>query len=175
MGYGLPAAIGVSFAFNNKKRIICMEGDGSIQMNIQELQTMKHYNLPIKLFIQSNGGYLTNRNTQKNLFAGRLVASGPESGITSPDFVKVGEAYGIKSIRINNHKEMSAKIKYVLNYPGPIICDINALKNMSLTPKLLTKKRSDGSFYSPALEDMWPFLTKEELKGNMFIPLLDEK
>ena len=70
---------------------------------------------------------------------------------------------------------MSAKIKYVLNYPGPIICDINALKNMSLTPKLLTKKRSDGSFYSPALEDMWPFLTKEELKGNMFIPLLDEK
>ncbi|MBU4098092.1 thiamine pyrophosphate-binding protein [Patescibacteria group bacterium] len=175
MGYGLPAAIGASFAFDNKKRIICMEGDGSIQMNIQELQTMKHYNLPIKLFIYSNDGYLTQRNTQNNLFSGRHVASGSDSGITCPDFVKVGKAYGIKSIRINNHKEMKKKIKYVLDYPGPIICDINALKEMSLTPKLLTKKRHDGSFYSPPLEDMWPFLSKEELKKNMLIPLLNEE
>jgi len=174
IGYGLSAAIGASFAFNTKKRIICIEGDGSIQTNIQELQTMKYYNLPIKLFIHSNNGYLTNRNTQKNLFEGRLVGSGKESGISCPDFVKVGQAYGIKSVRINNHKEMKAKIKYVLNYPGPILCDINALKNMSLTPKLLTKKRADGSFYSPALEDMWPFLDKEELKKDMLIPLLDE-
>lgn len=174
IGYGLPAAIGVSFAFNNKKRIICMEGDGSIQVNIQELQTVRHYNLPIKIFIHSNGGYLSNRNTQKNLFGGRYVASGTDSHITSPDFVKVGKAYGIKSIRIKNHQEMKKKIKYVLNYPGPILCDINALKDMSLTPKLLTKKRADGSFYSPALEDMWPFLSKEELKEEMFIPLLDE-
>ena len=152
-----------------------MEGDGSIQTNIQELQTVKHYNLPLKIFIHSNGGYLSNRGTQKNLFGGRYVGSGTDSHITSPDFVKVGKAYGIKSIRINNHKDMKAKIKYVLNYPGPIICDINALKDMSLTPKLLTKKRPDGSFYSPPLEDMWPFLSKEELRGNMFIPLLDEE
>ena len=170
MGYGLPAAIGASFALNNKKRIICMEGDGSLQLNIHELQTMKNYNLPIKLFIYSNDGYLSIRNTQNNLCEGRHIASGSDSGITSPDFVKVGKAYGIKSIRINNHKEM----KDVLDYPGPIICDINALKNMSLTPKLLTKKRPDGSFYSPSLEDMWPFLSKEKLKEDMFIPLLDE-
>ncbi len=175
MGYGLPAAIGASFAVNNKKRIICIEGDGSIQMNIQELQAMKNYNLPIKLFIYSNGGYLSIRNTQNNLFAGRHVASGDDSGITCPDFVKVGKAYGIKSIRIKNHKEMKSKIKYVLDYPGPIICDINALKEMSLTPKLLTKNRPDGSFYSPPLEDMWPFLSKEELKENMLIPLLNEE
>lgn len=175
IGFSLSAAIGASFAFNNKKRIICMEGDGSLQTNIQELQAMKHYNLPIKLFVHSNDGYLSNRGTQKNLFGGRLVGSNAESGISSPDFVKVGKAYGIKSIRINNHKEMKAKIKYVLNYPGPIICDINALKEMSLTPKLLTKKKPDGSFYSPPLEDMWPFLSKEELRGNMFIPLLDEE
>lgn len=174
MGYGLPAAIGASFAFDNKKRIICMEGDGSIQMNIQELQTMKHYNLPIKLFIYSNDGYLTQRNTQNNLFSARHVASGSDSGVTCPDFVKVGKAYGIKSIRINNHKEMKSKIKYALNYPGPILCDINALKDMVPTPKLLTKKRPDGSFYSPPLEDMWPFLSKEELKKNMLIPLLEE-
>lgn len=175
IGFGLSAAIGVSFAYNNKKRIICMEGDGSIQTNIQELQTVKHYNLPLKIFIHSNGGYLSNINTQKNLFGERYVASGEDSHITSPDFVKVGKAYGIKSIRINNHKEMKKKIKYVLSYPGPIICDISALKNLSLTPKLLTKKRPDGTFYSPPLEDMWPFLSKEELKKNMIIPLLDEE
>jgi acetolactate synthase I/II/III large subunit len=175
MGYSLPAATGVSFAFNNKKRIICMEGDGSIQLNIQELQTLKYYNLPIKLFVFSNNGYLTVRNSQKNLFEGRLIGAGKEDGLSCPDFVKVGNAYGIKSIRINNHKEMREKIKYVLNYPGPILCDINALKDMSLSPRLLTKKRADGSFYSPALEDMWPFLSKEELKKEMIIPLLKEE
>lgn len=175
MGYALPVAIGASFAFNNKKRIICMEGDGSIQMNIQELQTIKHYNLPIKIFIHSNDGYLSNRNTQNLLFEGRHVGSGKYSGISCPDYVKVGEAYGIKSIRINNHKEMGGKIKYVLDYPGPIICDINALKNMTLTPKLLTKKRADGTFYSPPLEDMAPFLPRDEFKKNMLIPLWQEE
>lgn len=175
IGYSLSAAIGVSFAFNNKKRIICMEGDGSIQTNIQELQTVKHYNLPLKIFIHSNGGYLSNINSQKNLFGGRLVGADKDSGISSPDFVKIGTAYGIKSVRINNQKEMNKKIKYVLNYPGPIICDINALKDFSLTPKLLTKKRTDGSFYSPPLEDMWPFLSKEQLREDMIIPLLDEE
>jgi acetolactate synthase-1/2/3 large subunit len=174
IGYGLPMAIGVSFAFKNKKRIICIEGDGSIQTNIQELQTVKHYNLPIKIFIHSNGGYLSNVNTQKNLFGGRLVGSNEDSHITSPDFVKVGKAYGIKSIRMNNHKDMKEKIKYVLNYPGPIICDISALKNLSLTPKLLTKKKGDGTFYSPPLEDMWPFLSRDEISENMIIPMLDE-
>ncbi|MCL4416573.1 MAG: thiamine pyrophosphate-binding protein, partial [Actinobacteria bacterium] len=175
MGYSLPAAIGASFAFNNKKRIICMEGDGSIQMNIQELQAVKHYNLPIKIFIHSNGGYLSNKNSQKNLFGGRFVCAGQDSGISAPDFVKVGRAYGIKSIRIKNHKEMHKKIKYVLNYKGPIICDIDALKEFSLNPKLLTKKKPDGSYYSPPLEDMWPFLPREELKKEMIIPLIDEE
>lgn len=174
IGFALSAAIGASFALNNKKRIICIEGDGSIQVNIQELQTIKHYNLPIKLFIYSNDGYLTNRKSQENLFEGRYVGSGKDSGLSCPDFVKVGKAYGIHSIRINNHSEMKEKIKYVLDYPGPILCDINALKDMSLTPKLLTRKRPDGSFYSPSLEDMWPFLSEEELKENMFIPLLEK-
>lgn len=174
IGYGLSMAIGVSFALNNRKRIICIEGDGSIQTNIQELQTVKHYNLPIKIFIHSNGGYLSNINSQKNLFGGRLVGANEESHITSPDFVKVGKAYGIKSIRMNNHKDMKRKIKYVLNYKGPIICDINALKDLNLTPKLLTKRREDGTFYSPPLEDMWPFLSRDEIKENMFIPMIDE-
>src|SRR5260221_6622990 len=173
MGYGLPAAIGACFA-TNKKRIICMEGDGSVQLNIHELQTMKQYNLPIKLFIYSNDGYLSIRSSQDNLFEGRHVASGSDSGITSPDFVKLGKAYGIKSIRIHNHNDMQKKIAYALKYPGPIICDINALRNMSLAPKLITKKKPDGTFYSPPLEDMWPFLTIEEMKKNMLIPMWKE-
>jgi len=175
MGYGIAVAIGASFAQGMNKRVICLEGDGSIQMNIQELETIKYYNLPIKLFIHSNDGYLSNRGTQKNLFEGRYVGSGESSGISCPDFVKVGKAYGIKSIRINNHKDMKEKIKYVLDYPGPIICDINALKDLTLTPNLVTKKRKDGSFYSPPLEDMSPFLSKEEMKENMIIPVFEDE
>jgi acetolactate synthase-1/2/3 large subunit len=175
MGYGIAVSIGVAFALGGKKRVVCLEGDGSIQMNIQELETIKYYNLPIKLFIHSNDGYLSNRGTQKNLFEGRYVGSGRSSGISCPDYVKVGTAYGIKSIRINNHRELKEKIKYVLDYPGPIICDIHALPDLQLTPKLMTKKRADGSFFSPPLEDMWPFISKEEMKENMIIPIFEDE
>jgi len=110
MGYGLPAAIGACFAAG-LKRVVCFEGDGSIQLNIHELQIIKHYNLPIKLFIYSNDGYLSIRNTQKNLFEGRLVASDTKSGVSCPDFVKVAKAYGLPAIRINNHQDMEEKIR----------------------------------------------------------------
>ncbi len=171
MGYGLPAAIGAAFAAGGKKRIICFEGDGSLQLNIHELQVMKHHALPIKLFVYSNDGYLSIRNTQKGLFGGRLVATDASSGLTCPDFVKVGTAYGIKSIRINNHADMERKIKYALSYPGPILIDLNAARDLVLTPKLQTKKTGDGRFVSPPLEDMAPFLPESELKKYMLIPL----
>jgi len=170
MGYGLPAAIGACFA-SDKKRVICMEGDGSLQLNIQELQVVKHHNLPLKIFVYSNDGYQSIQNTQDNLFNRNRVASDAKSGVSCPDFVKIGKAYGIKSIRINNHSDMKRKIKFALNYNGPIICDINAVKNLSLTPKLLTKRKSDGTLFSPPLEDMWPFLDEKEMKENMLIPL----
>lgn len=170
MGYGLPAAIGVAFAAKGK-RVICFEGDGSIQLNIHELQVMKHHNLPIKIFIYSNDGYLSIRNTQNGLFQGFHVATDTKSGLSCPDFVKVGKAYGIKSIRIHNHSEMKRKLKFALSYPGPIICDINAVRDLMLSPKLQTKKTDDGRFISPPLEDMAPFLTEKEIKENMIIPL----
>lgn len=173
MGYGLPAAIGACFA-NNKKRIICFEGDGSLQLNIQELQVMKHHALPIKLFVYSNGGYLSIRNTQNGLFGGKHVASGPDSGVTCPDYVKIGKAYGIKTIRINNHRDMVSKIKKVLEYPGPILCDINSVKDLVLTPKLQTLITADGKFVSPTLENMAPFLDKNELEKNMIIPMWED-
>ncbi len=175
MGYGLPAAIGVAFAVNKKKRVICFEGDGSLQLNIHELQVMKHHNLPIKLFIYSNDGYLSIRNTQNNLFAGKHVAVDSKSGVSAPDFVKIAKAYGFKAIRINNHAEMEEKIKRVLNEPGPIVCDINSVRELILTPKLMARRTPDGQFESPPLEDMGPFLPRDEFKANMIISLWKEK
>ena len=173
MGYGLPASIGAAFAAQGK-RIVCFEGDGSLQLNIHELQVMKHHKLPIKMFVYSNDGYLSIKNTQRGLFEGRLIASDSKSGLSCPDYVKVGKAYGIKTIRINNHQDMVRKIKYVLNYPGPIICDINSVRDLMLDPKLTTRKTEDGRFVSPPLEDMGPFLPREEFKKNMLIPLWKE-
>src|SRR3989344_5349804 len=174
MGYGFPAAIGVAFAANGEKRVICFEGDGSLQLNVHELQTVKHYNLPIKIFVYSNGGYLSIRNTQNALFNGKYVASDPESGVSCPDYFKVGKAYGIKTVRMKNHRDMERKIKEVLEYPGPILCDINAIRDLMLTPRLMTQKKPDGTFMSPTLENMYPFLSDEEFKQNMLIPLWEE-
>lgn len=174
MGYGLPAAIGAAFATRHRKRIVCFEGDGSLQLNIHELQVAKHYNLPIKLFVYSNDGYLSIQNTQDGLFNGRHVASDGKSGVSCPDFVKVGCAYGIKSIRIHNHKDMEAKIRYALSYPGPILVDLHALRNLKVTPKLQTKKLPNGKLVSPTLEDMAPFISDKEMKELMMIPLWGE-
>lgn len=173
MGYGIPAAIGACFA-NGGKRVVCLEGDGSIQLNIHELQVIKHYNLPIKLFVFTNDGYLSIRNTQKNLFDGRYVASNGVSGVSCPDIVKIAKAYGLPAIKINNHSQMKAKIEQVLRSSGPIVCDINSVRDLVLTPKLMTKKTQDGKFVSPPLEEMSPLLPEDEFKQNMLIPLWEE-
>lgn len=174
MGYGLPAAIGACLA-NNKQRTICIEGDGSLQLNIQELQTLVHYKLPIKLFVYNNDGYVSIRLTQKNLFAGNFVASNKQSGVSCPDLLKIGSAYGIKTERIDSHKGMNEKIKNVLSHPGPIICEVMLSPNMEFLPKSSSRKLSDGSIISAPLEDMYPFLTKEELKKNMIGNFDDKK
>ena len=173
MGYGLPAAIGACFA-SGKRRVVCFEGDGSIQLNIHELQIVKYYNLPIKLFVYSNDGYLSIRNTQKNLFGGRFVASDTKSGLSCPDILKVAKAYGLPTLRINNHKDMKRKIKKVLETKGPIVCDINSTRDLMLTPKLTTKKTPEGRFVSPPLEEMSPLLPENEFIKNMIIPLWKE-
>lgn len=173
MGYGLPAAIGAAFA--SGKRIICFEGDGSIQLNLHELQVMKHYNLPIKLFIYNNDGYLSIRNSQIGLFEGKLIASNAKSGVSCPEFIKIAKAYGFKTERINNHSDMERKFKKVLSSDGPIVCEINAVRELILTPKLASRKRPDGQFESPPLEDMAPFLPREEFLENMIIPVWKEQ
>lgn len=163
MGYDLPAAIGACVA-NNLKRTICLAGDGSIMMNLQELQTMKHYNMHIKLFILNNDGYISIQQTQKNFFEGRMTACTQDSGVSIPDFVAIGNAFGIKSVKIDSLDNLKERINDVLNYDGPILCEVMLSPNYIFAPKLSSKKLEDGTMVSPSLEDMYPFLPKEEIK-----------
>lgn len=165
MGYDLPAAIGACFA-NNKKNTVCLAGDGSIMMNLQELQTMIHYNLPIKLFILNNNGYISIQQTQKNFFEGRMTACTTESGVSIPDFIKLGNAFGIKSVKIASKENLDEQIEEVLQTEGPILCEVMLSPGYIFAPKLSAKKLDDGTMISPSLEDMFPFLDRDEFNKN---------
>jgi acetolactate synthase-1/2/3 large subunit len=169
MGYGLPAAIGACYA-NDLKRVICLEGDGSIQMNIQELETVFFHHLPIKIFIFNNGGYLSVRTTQNLFFDGRMVGESSKSGVGFPDFVKLAHAYGITTYRIRNHDELDKTIGQVLQTDGPVLCDVCMDTEHFLTPRIVSKKLSDGRLVSSPLEEMSPFLDEQEFLSNMIIP-----
>ena len=168
MGYGLPAAVGACLA-NKKRRVICLEGDGSIQLNLQELQTMKYYNLPIKLFIYENEGYLSIKITQDNYMNGRRVASDPTSGVGYPDFLKVARAYGFRTVKMNTNRDIDTGIKKVLSYPGPVVCVIKMAPDQPIIPKSKADKRPDGTILAKPLEDMYPFLDRKEFLENMII------
>jgi acetolactate synthase-1/2/3 large subunit len=168
MGYGLPAAIGACFA-NGRKRIICLEGDGSIQMNIQELETIAYHSLPIKIFVFNNGGYLSIRTTQNNFFPGNLVGESEKSGVGFPDFVRVAKAYGIHACRIRDHKNMGEEIDNVLQVDGPVLCDVRMDSTQLFVPRIASKRLPDGRMVSSPLEDMYPFLPEDEFLSNMII------
>ncbi len=174
MGYGLPAAIGACFA-NNRRRIICLDGDGSIQLNIQELATVRYHNLPLKIFVFNNGGYLSIRTTQRAFFEGRLVGESPASGVGIPDFVEVARAYGIESFAIRTHEELTGRIRAALATDGPLLCDVCMDPEQTFVPRVTSKRLSDGRMVSAPLEDMFPFLGREELVSNMLIPLWEPK
>lgn len=169
MGYGLPAAIGACFALSGQ-RIICLEGDGSIQMNLQELQTVVHHQLPLKIFIFNNNGYLSIRTTQTNFFGGHLVGESAGSGVSFPDLVKLAAAYGIPAFRIHNHTELATVLPSVLDMPGPVLCDVLMNPNQLFAPRVASQRLPDGRMVSKPLEDMYPFLEREELLSNMIIP-----
>ena len=168
MGYDLPAAIGACFA-NGKKRVICIAGDGSVHLNIQELQTVVHHRLPIKIFVLHNNGYLSIRSTQDAYFPGKYVGADSSSGVSLPDFVKLAEAYGLATERIPNHEGMDKKIQRVLDHPGPILCEIRMSPRQTLYPKVASEVRPDGTMVSKPLEDMFPFLDRKEFLENMLI------
>ena len=168
MGYDLPAAIGACFA-NERKRVICIAGDGSIQMNLQELQTIVHHKLPIKIFMLNNNGYTSIRLTQDAYFPGEYIAADPTSGVTFPDIQKICAAYGIPSNKAANHQELQEKIRETLAVSGPALCEIMMSPDQPLYPKLASEVRSDGTMVSKPLEDMFPFLDRAEFLENMAI------
>lgn len=174
MGYDLPAAVGACVA-NDNKSVVCIAGDGSVQMNIQELQTIVTNKLPVKIFIINNGGYHQIRQTQNNIFHNGLVGVGPESGdLGFPDFEKLAGAYGIPYARINNNSELDDVIGRVLDSESYYLCEVICDTKQVFAPKSATKRLGDGSLFSPPLEDLAPFLSREELARNMYIPLIEE-
>jgi acetolactate synthase-1/2/3 large subunit len=155
MGYGLPAAIGAAFS-NNEKDVICIEGDGSLQMNIQELQTLVHYKLPIKLFVINNDGYLSIKITQENFFNGREVASGKNSGISFPNLEKLCIAYGLSYVSITHNNQMDEKIQQTLNTSGPIVCELFTYPYEKHEPKVIHKGMdTNGKIIPGQLTDMF--------------------
>mgnify|MGYP001583400661 CR=1 FL=1 len=169
MGYDLPAAIGASFA-RNKGEVVCLAGDGSLQLNMQELETVVYHDLPIKLFVLNNGGYISIKQTQDSFFGGHYVACDSSSGIGFPDFRKVASAYGFKTELIDKQAGMSEKIRWVLEERMPILCEVKLLTDYKFMPKLSSEKKQDGRIISKPLEDMYPFLERKEFKENMLVP-----
>ncbi|MCR5261524.1 MAG: thiamine pyrophosphate-binding protein [Candidatus Gastranaerophilales bacterium] len=166
MGFDLPAAIGANLA-GKGRRTICLAGDGSVMMNLQELETIAFNKLPIKIFIINNAGYSSIRQTQRNFFNGRMTGSGDDSGVGMPDFSKVAAAFGLKTVKIENADNLDEKIQNVLNTDGAIVCEVMVQKEYSFIPKLSSRKLEDGTMISPSLEDMFPFVDREEYKQNM--------
>ena len=173
MGFELPGSIGACLA-NNRKRTICIAGDGGFQLNIQELETLHRLDLPVKIFIMNNNGYSSIRTMQETHFNGHYVGNDPSSGLTLPDIISVAQAYKIKALRINDVSELELKIREALDFPGPVICDVMVIPGFKVAPKVASQRKENGTMVSRPLEDQWPFLDRDELKSNMMIPLVRE-
>ena len=174
MGYDLPAAIGVCAAMSKPRRVICIAGDGSIMMNIQEMQTIVGNDLPVKVIVLNNSGYVSIFQTHRNFFNGVEVGGGPKSNVTFPDFGKVATAFGFTYSRVDHHDGLRDTIAAAINAPGPALCEIMIDENVVFAPKLSAKQQPDGRITSPPLEDLSPFLPREILRENMLIDLIDE-
>lgn len=167
MGYW-AAGLGACVA-NQKRDTIVITGDGSLQMNLQELATVKGNNLPLKIFILNNNGYLLIRHTQRNFFDKRMIGEGEGSGVWCPDSLAIAKAYGIPAVRINSIKEVESKIKKVLTMKGPVICDVMTPEWQLIIPRVTSEKGPDGKLISKPIEDMYPFLPSDEMAENMII------
>ena len=173
MGYDLPGAIGACTASGGKP-IVALAGDGSIMMNLQELQTIVGNKLPIKIFILNNSGYVSIFQTHRNFFNGVEVGGGPKSGVTFPDFGRLSEAFGLPFRRCARHEDMAQMIRETMAEDGPAVCEIMLDENVSFAPKLGAKQWPDGRITSPALEDLSPFLSREVLLENMIIDVIED-
>ncbi|OGC10909.1 thiamine pyrophosphate-binding protein [candidate division WOR-1 bacterium RIFOXYC2_FULL_37_10] len=172
MGNGLPASIGGCLA-SDKKRTICVDGDGGIQFNIQEFETLARLNLPIKIFVLNNQGYSSIRTSQMRYF-NRLTGADSTSGLELPDICKVAQAYGLKIKKITSQEKLADKLREVLNMAGTVVCEILTPPDEPRAPSMSTIQKQDGTMVSKPLEDLWPFLDRKEFLENMIIPPLEE-
>jgi acetolactate synthase-1/2/3 large subunit len=177
MGFGIPAAIGagiIGAGGGAERNIICVDGDGGFQFNIQELETVKRLELPVKFFVLNNEGYGSIRASQTAFFGECMIGCDTRTGQTLPDVRRVAEAYGIATAVILNQANLAADIQRVLAMPGPVVCDVQIALDEVRQPRLSSTQRADGSFVSKPLEDLWPFLDREEFRANMLIPIIGE-
>ncbi len=189
MGFALPASIGVCLG-SGKSKTICVDGDGGLQLNIQELATIAHLQLPIKLFVLNNSGYASIRASQTNFFGGPNIGCSPETGVSIPDYRKVARAYGLKTAVIesqgsegqgskgqgqsDDQSDLRAAVRKVLRSRGPVVCDVHIIPDEIRAPRVTSIQRPDGSFLSKPLEDMFPFLDRDEFAQNMIVEPVSE-
>jgi acetolactate synthase I/II/III large subunit len=171
MGFDLPAAIGACVA-HERRRVMCIAGDGSLMLNVQELQTLRGHSLPVKLFIFNNNGYLSIRLTQDNFFPGNPVGAGPASGVTFPDFGKLAAAFDLPFVRVARNADLDGAIRETLAHDGPAVCEVVLDATQPFSPRVSSKRLADGQMVTAPLEDMFPFLSEAELAANMIVPMV---
>jgi acetolactate synthase-1/2/3 large subunit len=170
MGYGLPAMIGAYMA-SDRSGFFGVESDGSLMMNVQELQTIATWRIPVRMFVFNNGGYASIRNTQRNYFAGRYVGSGPSSRLEIPDLVALAKTFGWDAFRLETVGELRDGVRQAMAHPGPLLVDVRVMADEALFPKSAALPQADGSMRSMPLEDMSPLLPRDEFCANMVVPL----
>jgi len=173
MGFGLPAAIGASFALNHGE-VMCLNCDGGMMLNLQELQTIAHHQLPIKIFVFNNDGYLMIKHTQNALFKAGYVGTDKASGVSCPDFTRIGAAFELPTFQINNWEECDSVLEKIQAAKGPLICEVFMHSEQLFCPKLSLVVREDGSLVSPPLEDLSPLLPREVIERVMTIGMHDK-
>ena len=173
MGFGIPASIGSCVA-SGRKRTICVDGDGGFQLNIQELATVATLQLPIKFFILNNDGYASIRASQANFFGAPSIGCSKATGVSLPDFRKVAQAYDLSCAEIEDQRDLREQVRRVLRMPGPVVCDVKVIPDEVRAPRVTSIQRPDGSFVSKPLEDLWPFLDREEFEENMLVEAVSE-
>ena len=157
-----------------RRQTICVDGDGGFQFNIQELETVARLNLPIKFFVLNNDGYASIRASQKNYFGQASIGCDRPTGLTVPNLEKIAAAYGIHSALIADQRNLRRDVRAVLDMPGPVLCDVHVIPDETRAPRLSSMQKADGSFVSRPLEDLWPFLDRNEFLSNMIVaPLQD--
>jgi acetolactate synthase I/II/III large subunit len=173
MGFGIAASIGACLA-GNRRNTVCVDGDGGFQFNIQELETVARLQLPIKFFVLNNEGYASIRASQARFFGAPCIGCDSSTGQSLPDIRRVAEAYGLATDIIADQSNLQAEVRRVLDRPGPVVCDVHVILDEVRQPCLSSVQRLDGSFVSKPLEDLWPFLEREEFLSNMLIPALED-